>query len=199
MSRSESTSASHEVTHLLARWGEGDRQALAALTPLIYAELRRLAARALSRERPDHTLQATALVHEAYLRLHGGRPAACRDRRHFLTLAARLMRRILVDHARALQAVRRGGGLKLSLEAAGELPAGAPGSPLDLLELDAALDELAAADARKARVIELRFFAGLSVEEAAEALDVSTPTVVLDTRLARAFLFARLAGGRLGG
>ncbi|HYI85161.1 MAG TPA: ECF-type sigma factor [Acetobacteraceae bacterium] len=197
MGRSESMSASHEVTLLLARWGEGDRAALAALTPLIYAELRRLAARALSRERPDHTLQATALVHEAYLRLQGGRPAACRDRRHFLTLAARLMRRILVDHARALQAVRRGGApLKLSLDAAGELPAGAPGSPLDLLELDAALDELAAADARKARVIELRFFAGLSVEEAAEALDVSTPTVVLDTRLARAFLFARLAGGR---
>ncbi len=198
MGRSESMSAPHDVTLLLARWGEGDRQALAALTPLIYAELRRLAARALSRERPDHTLQATALVHEAYLRLQGGRPAACRDRRHFLTLAARLMRRILVDHARALQAVRRGGApLKLSLEAVGEL-AGPWGSPLDLLALDAALDELATADARKARVIELRFFAGLSAEEAAEALDVSTPTVILDTRLARAFLFARLAGDRLG-
>src|SRR5215470_15445288 len=102
--------AAHEVTRLLAEWGEGDRGALSALTPMVYGELRRLAARALARERPDHTLQPTALVHEAFLRLHGGRPAACRDRLHFFTLAARLMRRILVDHARSLQAARRGAG-----------------------------------------------------------------------------------------
>lgn len=182
--------AAHEVTDLLVRWGEGDRGALASLTPLVYAELRRLAQRALSRERPDHTLQPTALVHEAFLRLHGGRPASCHDRLHFLSLAARLMRCILVDHARAQKAIRRGAGaLKLPLERIEE-PAAAP---VDLLDLDAALSELAAADARKARVVELRFFGGLSVEETAETLGVSTPTVILDTRLARAFLFDRLS------
>ncbi len=187
--------STHEVTTLLFRWREGDRAALALLTPLVYAELHRLAARALSRERPDHTLQATALVHEAFLRLHSGQPAACRDRLHFLTLAARLMRRILVDHARHLKAARRGGAgaVKLSLDAAGELAAG--DSPTDLLMLDAALDELATADARKARVVELRFFGGLSVEETATVLGVSMPTVILDTRLARAFLYDRLTTG----
>ena len=183
-----------EVTNLLARWRDGDRGALTALTPLVYAELHRLAARALARERPDHTLQPTALVHEAFLRLHGGRPAACRDRLHFFTLAARLMRRILVDHARQLKAARRGAGsVKLSLDDAWQLPAGDPGTVL--LNLDAALDELAAADARKARVVELRFFGGLSVAETAAALGVSAPTVILDTRLARAFLFDRLTAG----
>jgi RNA polymerase sigma factor (TIGR02999 family) len=188
----------HEVTDLLAQWREGDRGALEALTPLVYAELHRLASRALVRERPDHTLQTTALVHEAFLRLHGGRPADCHDRLHFFALAARLMRRILVDHARHLKAARRGaGGVKLSLEAAGELPAVDTGT--DLLALDAALDELAAADTRKAQVVELRYFGGLSVAETAEALGVSMPTVILDTRLARAFLFDRLtAGSRLG-
>jgi RNA polymerase sigma-70 factor, ECF subfamily len=185
--------AAHEVTDLLIRWGEGDRGALATLTPLVYAELRRLAARALSRERPDHTLQPTALVHEAFLRLHGGRPASCGDRLHFLSLAARLMRCILVDHARSRNAARRGNGaLKLALDGIAE-PSVSPAWPVDLLDLDAALSELAAADARKARVIELRFFGGLSVEETAEVLDVSMPTVILDTRLARAFLFDRLA------
>jgi len=183
-----------EVTNLLARWRDGDRGALAALTPMVYAELHRLAARALARERPDHTLQPTALVHEAFLRLHGGRPADCRDRLHFFTLAARLMRRILVDHARQLKAARRGAGsLKLSLDNAWELPAADPGTVL--LSLDAALDELAATDARKARVVELRFFGGLSVTETAAALGVSAPTVILDTRLARAFLFDRLTVG----
>jgi RNA polymerase sigma factor (TIGR02999 family) len=187
----DSLGSTHEVTELLERWREGDRGALAALTPLVYAELHRLAARALARERPDHTLQATALVHEAFLRLHAGRPASCNDRLHFLTLAARLMRRILVDHARSLNAVRRGAGaVKLPLELAGELIAGETTS--DLLALDSALDELAAADARKARVVELRFFGGLSVEETATVLGVSAPTVILDTRLARAFLFDRL-------
>ena len=185
--------AAHEVTDLLVRWGDGDRGALASLTPLVYAELRRLAQRALARERPDHTLQPTALVHEAFLRLHGGRPASCHDRLHFLSLAARLMRCILVDHARAQKAIRRGAGaLKLPLERIEE-PAVSPAWPVDLLDLDAALSELAAADARKARVVELRFFGGLSVEETAETLGVSTPTVILDTRLARAFLFDRMS------
>jgi RNA polymerase sigma factor (TIGR02999 family) len=183
----------HEVTNLLARWREGDRGALAVLTPLVYAELHRLAGRALARERPDHTLQTTALVHEAFLRLQGGRPAACHDRLHFFTLASRLMRHILVDHARGLHATRVAGAVKLSLEAIGELPASDP--PADLVALDAALGELEAADARKARVIELRFFGGLTVEETATALGVSAPTVILDTRLARAFLFDRLTAG----
>lgn len=184
----------HEVTNLLDRWRKGDRGALATLTPLVYSELHRLAGRALARERPDHTLQATALVHEAFLRLQGGRPAACHDRLHFFTLASRLMRHILVDHARGLQAARRGAGaVKLSLDAAGELTAQEP--PTDLVALDAALGELEAADARKARVIELRFFGGLTVEETATALGVSAPTVILDTRLARAFLFDRLTAG----
>jgi RNA polymerase sigma factor (TIGR02999 family) len=186
----------HEVTNLLAQWREGNHGALATLTPLVYAELHRMAARALARERPDHTLQATALVHEAFLRLQGGRPAACHDRLHFFTLAARLMRRILVDHARQLRTARRGAGaVKLSLEAAGELAAD---PPADLLALDEALDELAVADARKVRVIELRFFGGLSVEETAASLGVSIPTVILDTRLARAFLFDRLTVGSHG-
>jgi RNA polymerase sigma factor (TIGR02999 family) len=186
---------SHEVTHWLDRWRDGDRGALASLTPLVYAELHRLASRALARERPDHTLQPTALVHEAFLRLQGGRPASCRDRLHFFTLAARLMRHILVDHARALKAVRRGAGaVQISLERAGELAAGE--GPADLVALDDALDELAAHDSRKARVVELRFFGGLSVEETAAALGVSAPTVILDTRLARAFLFDRMTGSR---
>lgn len=181
--------AAHEVTDLLVRWGEGDRGALATLTPIVYSELRRMAARALSRERPDHTLEPTALVHEAFLRLHGGRPASCHDRLHFLSLAARLMRRILVDHARSRHAARRGdGALKLPLDSIKELAA----SPVDLLDLDAALSELAAVDSRKARVVELRFFGGLSVDETAEVLGVSMPTVILDTRLAKAFLFDRL-------
>jgi len=189
--------AAHEVTDLLVRWGEGDRVVLTTLTPLVYAELRRLAARALSRERPDHTLQPTALVHEAFLRLHGGRPSSCHDRLHFLSLAARLMRCILVDHARSRKAVRRGAGaLKLPLDGIGERAAEA--SPVDLLDLDAALSELSAADARKARVVELRFFGGLSVEETADVLGVSMPTVILDTRLARAFLFDRLVPGSGG-
>ena len=188
----------HEVTNLLAQWREGDRGALATLTPLVYAELHRLAGRALARERPDHTLQATALVHEAFLRLHGGRPAVCRDRIHFFTLASRLMRHILVDHARCIQAARRGAGaVKLSLEAVGELAAADRGNnpPADLVALDAALGELEAVDSRKARVVELRFFGGLTVEETATALGVSAPTVILDTRLARAFLFDRLTAG----
>lgn len=181
--------AAHEVTDLLVRWGEGDRGALATLTPIVYSELRRMAARALSRERPDHTLEPTALVHEAFLRLHGGRPASCHDRLHFLSLAARLMRRILVDHARSRHAARRGDrALKLPLDSIKELAA----SPVDLLDLDAALSELAAVDSRKARVVELRFFGGLSVDETAEVLGVSMPTVILDTRLAKAFLFDRL-------
>jgi RNA polymerase sigma factor (TIGR02999 family) len=182
--------ANHEVTDLLTRWGAGDDRALGALMPVVYAELHRLAIRAVHGERRDHTLQATGLVHEAFLRLARGAPAICHDRSHFFALAARLMRHILVDHARQWQAERRGAGvLRVSLEDAGPL---AGGATADITELDAAVRELAVFDPRKAKVIELRFFGGLSVEETAAVLRVSVPTVILDTRLAKAYLYERL-------
>lgn len=182
--------SNHEVTDLLERWGAGDDHALGALMPVVYGELHRLATRAVHGERRDHTLQATGLVHEAFLRLARGTPAICRDRNHFFALAARLMRHILVDHARQWRAERRGAGtLRVSLDDAGPL---AGGETADLTELDAHLEELAGIDPRKARVIELRFFGGLSVEETAAVLGVSEPTVILDTRLAKAYLYERL-------
>lgn len=184
--------ASHDLTGLLARWGHGDRGALGELMPAVYGHLRRQAASAMRGERPDHTLQATALVHEAFLRLAGAKPIVWRDRRHFFAVAASMMRRILVDHARGLRAERRGGDRcrvpLADLDGVGEPPR------IDLLALDEVLHDLARVDARKARVIELRFFGGLSVAETAELLSVSKPTVVLDTRLARAWLYSRIQG-----
>lgn len=165
--------------------------------PAVYRQLHRLARRSIRGERRDHTLQATALVHEAYLRLARGRPQACGSRAHFYALAARLMRRILVDHARTVKAARRGGAaVKVSLEEV-ELPGSgrAVADPADLVALDAALDALAALDPRKARVVELRYFGGLTVEETSQLLGVAPPTVVLDTRLARAWLYDRIAAG----
>lgn len=185
------TAGGSEITGLLERWSRGDRDALAQLMPMVYAQLHGLASRTMRGERRDHTLQATALVHEAFLRLAGMSPPYWCDRRHFYAVAARLMRRTLVDHARSAGAGRRGGGWhKVTL---GD-PAESRESPVDLLALDEALDELAKLDARKARVVELRFFSGLSVAETAEVLAVSKPTVVLDTRLARAWLYSRLRG-----
>lgn len=147
----------------------------------------------MRQERRDHTLQPTALVHEAFLRLAAARPPEWRDRAHFYATTARLMRRILVDHARALGAQRRGGGaVKIALDERLEASAMAP---IDLLALDTALDALERLDERKARVIELRFFAGLTAEETARELGVSVPTVILDTRLARAWLFDHLHRG----
>lgn len=185
-----------EITALLERWSEGDSGVLAHLLPLVYADLRILAHRSLRRERPDHTLQPTALVHEAYLRLARSRPPSLDGRRHFLCLVARLMRQILVDHARKVRAERRGGELaKVPLEQAAErLPEPGASGPdgVDLLALDEALEALASFDARKARVIELRFFGGFEVREVAELLDVSVPTVVTDTRVAKAWLLARV-------
>jgi len=183
--------AGSEITGLLERWSRGDRDALAQLMPIVYARLHALADRAMRRERRDHTLQATALVHEAFLRLADTSPPSWCDRRHFYAVAARVMRRTLVDHARGSAAERRGGGWhRVTL---GD-PESSRESPVDLLALDEALDELARLDARKARVVELRFFSGLSVAETAEVLAVSKPTVVLDTRLARAWLYSRLRG-----
>ena len=190
--------ASHDgqdhITRLLDRWSEGETGVLAELMPLVYTDLRRLAGRSLRRERPDHTLQPTALVHEAYMRLAKSAPPELGDREHFLCLAARLMRQILVDHARRANAERRGGEApKVPLEEnlneaeqSGDLPS------VDLLALDDALKDLSDLEPRKAQVIELRFFGGFEVKEVAELLDVSVPTVVTDTRVARAWLLARI-------
>ncbi len=178
--------APQEVTRLLARWGEGDREALDALTPLVYNELRRLAKSYLRRERPDHTLEGTALVHEAYLRLIDQRHIEWRNRNHFFALAAELIRRILVDHARARIAAKRGGSnFKLSLD---DALAPAQEKDLDLVALDDALQALARADHQQSRIVELRYFGGLTIEQTAEVLDISPATIKRDWAVAKAFL-----------
>lgn len=184
-------SASHNVTELLVAWSEGDEASLERLTPLVYDELRRLASRHLARERGE-SLQATALVHEAYLRLIDQRAVNWQNRAHFFAIAARLMRRILIDHARRRVAERRGGGaVHVTLDEAGEVSIA---RSAELLALDEALDELAAVDTRKSQVIELRFFGGLSVQETAEALGVSDVTVMRDWSIARAWLHRSITG-----
>src|SRR6187401_1113203 len=160
--------AEQDVTRLLTEWSEGDPSALDRLLPLVYADLRRLAARQLRAERPDHTLSATAVVHEAYMRLVGQRQVRLEDRAQFFAAAATQMRRILVDHARRRAAAKRGGPeLRVTLDES--IAAGAE-RDVELLAVDRALDELAALDARVAKVVELRFFGGLSLEDAALAL-----------------------------
>lgn len=187
-------SSPDEVTRLLRAWRSGDAGALDELAPLVYAELHRLAESRIRRERADHTLQATALVHEAYLRLAGTDAPDWQDRAHFFAVAARMMRRILVDHARARGGPRRGGTVrKVSLEEAAVL---ADDRTADILELDEALGRLAVFDPRQHQVVELRFFGGLSVEETAEVLGLSPITVKRDWRVARAWLYAELAGVR---
>jgi len=183
-----------EVTRLLGAWRTGALDAGDRLIPLVYHELRRLAARCMAGERADHTLEPTALVHEAYLRLAGGEQPRWHDRLHFFAVAARTMRRILVDHARSRCAGKRGGGaVRLPLDEAPDRSPEAGASALtDLLALDEALRALTALDPRKGRVVELRYFGGLTVAETAAVLGVSAPTVALDTRLARAWLLARL-------
>ena len=175
-----------DVTLLLARWAGGDQTALDALMPVVYAELRRIADAYLRRERGNHTLQPTALVHEAWLRLVRQDGGQFNHRKQFYALAAQVMRRILVDHARAANADKRGGGAtNLTLDES----AAARSVPIvELLALDEALDQLAAASPRQARVIELRYFGGLSVEETAEVLGVSAPTVSRDQQAAEAWL-----------
>jgi RNA polymerase sigma factor (TIGR02999 family) len=180
------------VTQLLRAWRDGDDGALEQLLPLVEAELRRLARGYMARERRGHTLQTTALVNEAFLRLTQARDVPWQDRAHFLGIAARLMRRVLVDHARARNFQKRGGGLQqVTLDDAVAI---AQQPALDLVALDRALQALAAVDERKERVIELRFFGGLSVEEAAEVLKVSTDTVKRDWRLAKLWLLRELEG-----
>jgi RNA polymerase sigma factor (TIGR02999 family) len=183
-------SSCHEVTRLLREWANGSQSALEALTPLVYAELRRLAESYLRRERPGHTLQPTAVVHEAYLRLVEQTPPKWENRSHFYGIAARLMRQILVDHARRRQAGKRA-GLKVSLDEVVSLhrERGA-----DLIALDAALSALELIDPRKCRVIELHYFGGLSMEEIAQALNISTVTVRRDMRAAEAWLYREIRG-----
>ena len=189
--------ASSPVTEWLVAWSGGDESALQRLVPVVHAELRRLARREMRRERPEHTLQTTALVNEAYLRLVDIGAVDWNDRAHFFAMSARLMRRILVDHARSRRYQKRGGGAQRESFDEEVTIAAAPGT--DLVALDDALQALAAIDRRKSDVIELRFFAGLSVEETAAALDVSTSTVLRDWRLARAWLLKELdSGGRHG-
>ena len=180
------------VTELLRAWGDGDDAALEQLTPLVEAELRRLARAYMRRERRDHTLQATALVNEAFLRLTDARRVRWQDRAHFLGISARLMRRVLVDHARARGYRKRGGGAQhVTLDEGLVL---SPEPTVDVLALDRTLEALAAVDVRKSRVIELRFFGGLSVEETAEVLHVSADTVKRDWRLAKLWLLRELEG-----
>ena len=175
-----------EVTPLLVAWRQGDEAALNRLIPIVYGELRRLAHRAMRAHPLEQTLQTTALVNEAYLRLAGAEPALCQDRAHFLAICAQLMRNILVDFARARCAQKRGGGAgPIHLDEALRV---AVAAPADLLRIDDALTALAQIDPRKNKAIELRFFGGLSVEETAEVLGVSRETVLRDWRLARAWL-----------
>jgi RNA polymerase sigma factor (TIGR02999 family) len=179
--------STQQVTKLLRDWSNGDQSALEQLTPLVYGELRRLAGRYLRKERPDHTLQSTALVHEAFIRLVDQREVKWQNRAHFFGVAAQMIRRILVDHARSRQANKRGSGApKLSLDEALATP---ERRDLDLLALDDALNSLAKIDPQQARIVELRFFTGLTVEETAEVLGISPATVKRDWVTAKAWLY----------
>lgn len=183
---------SQNITHLLKEWSDGDQRALDKLTPLVYEELRLQAARYLRKERPGHSLQATALINEAFLRLIDVKDLQWQNRAHFFAIAANLMRRILVDHARRRDAEKRGGSqIRLTLD---EAFAVAKEPDIDLLAIDEALDRLAAIDEQQARVVELRFFSGLSVEETATALGVSPKTVKRDWSVARAWLRREIGG-----
>ena len=189
----DETPPAPQVTGLLIAWGAGDESAFEQLVPLVHAELRRLAHREMGRERAGHTLQTTALVNEAYLRLIDVSQVKWQDRAHFFAMSARLMRRILVDHARTRQSRKRGGATRwVSLEDAHVV---SQERGADLVALDDALQALAAVDARKCQVVELRYFGGLSIEESAEALQVSPETIQRDWKLAKAWLQRELSGG----
>jgi RNA polymerase sigma-70 factor, ECF subfamily len=179
-----------DVTRLLLQWNEGKEEALDRLLPLVYRQLRGIAARSLRSERAGHTLQPTALVNEAYLKLVGAGDVRWQDRRHFFAVAAALMRRILVDHARRRAALRRGGRMEKGADAAAVAPGMRPET--DVIAVDRLLTELATFDARQARLVELRFFAGLTEQETAEALGISRATTQREWRVARAWLYRRL-------
>lgn len=186
--------SSDPVTELLSRWSKGDAAAGDALVPMVYDELRRIARRCLAGKGKDHTLQPTALVHEAYLRFSGARedPNQWQDRVHFFATAARAMRQILVDHARKHMAAKRGGG---AITLIFQDSAAAQRAILDLLALDDALKRLADLDARQCHIVELRFFGGLSIEEAAQVVDVSAATAKRDWATARLWLHQEMGGG----
>jgi RNA polymerase sigma factor (TIGR02999 family) len=185
------------VSHLLQAWGRGDLDARDELLPLVYRDLKRRAAAYLRQERVDHTLQPTALVHEAYLRLIGQQRVAWQNRAHFFGIAAQMMRRILVDHARQHHAAKRP-GVTLKVELDDRIGAVEPRA-CELWSLDRALDELAAIDPRQAQIVELRYFGGLSEQEAAAVLSLSRATVTREWQTARAWLYRRLTTGRRQG
>ena len=182
----------HQITQLLAEWSEGNQSALDELYPLVYKELHRLARRYMSRERKGHTLQTTALINEAYVRLVDQRNVRWANRSHFFAISAQIMRRILIDHARRHAYAKRGGGAQqVSLE---EAAAVTPDLSSELVRLDEALKSLAEMDARRSQVVELRYFGGLNNEEIAEILKVSENTVTRDWNMARAWLYQQLTG-----
>jgi RNA polymerase sigma factor (TIGR02999 family) len=186
-----STTSPQDVTQILLNWQEGDADAPARLMPIVYEELRRLARNYLQRERADHTLQATALVHEAYLRMVDEKSVSWKDRAHFYGIAARLMRQILVDHARAHNAAKRGGlEQKLTLDEARELPMK---ETVELVALDSALENFAQTYPRKSEVVELKFFGGLDMKEISEVLQVSEKTVLRDWSFAKLWLCRALS------
>lgn len=190
--REEGLLSQGQVTVILQRLREGDQEAARQLLPHVYAELRRIAGSLFRREGAGHTLQPTAVVHEAWMRIERGGPVPAENRKHFLALAARVMRQVLVDHARRREAGKRGGEWeRVTLSGASV----EEGGEVDTLDLHEALDELARVQERAARVVELRWFGGLTIEEAAEVLDVSHTTVEKDWVLARGWLRSRLEGG----
>jgi len=185
-----STPAPHELTQLLIDWSKGSQDAVEHLFPLVYEELRRLAHGYMRRERPGHTMQTTAVVHEAYLRLIDQQHVQWQNRAHFFAIAAQMMRRILITHAQSLAYAKRGGGaLKVSLDEAAVL---SPARAGELIALDDALKSLAIIDVRRSQVVELRFFGGLSNEEIAEVLKISPNTVTRDWNVAKAWLYREM-------
>jgi RNA polymerase sigma factor (TIGR02999 family) len=181
---------SGQVTELLQHWKQGDKQALQALIPVVYKELKRLAHYHLQAERADHTLQSTALVHEVYLRLLGNQPPGLQNRAHFIAVASRLMRQILVDYARTRQAQKRDGGCKIVFEELAALPVTADA---DLLALDSALDELSRIDERQGKIVEMKFFGGMSAPEISQVLGISRATVDRDWTTARVWLHRQMS------
>ena len=186
---------SHPVSELLTRWRAGDQEALEALVPLVYKDLRDIARHHLQRERPDHTLQSAALVHEAYLRLLDQRPFDTENRAHFLAVASRLMRQILVDHARSHGAAKRGANRRVELDTSLVPP---QVRSADVVALDDALNGLAKLDEQQGRIVEMRFFGGLATEEIAEVLDISPSTVKRDWNVAKAWLTRQMKKGTRG-
>ena len=187
------TMSPQEVTQLLADWGKGDRSALDKLLPLVHAELRRMARRQMSQERPGHTLQATALVNEAYLKLAGQQEFEWQNRAHFFAVVAQVMRHILIDHARAHTRDKRGGGaIQVSLD---ETVVLAEGQTEELIALDEALRSLEVVDPQKSKIVELRYFGGLSIEETADVLNISPRTVRREWQRAKAWLYRMITEG----